>query len=203
MDSQPGKIIKSLIDLKSENCVIILDEIDKLGRGSHEGDPENVLLEILDPKQNTEFTDSFLDFPVDLSDVFFICIANDISKISRPLRDRMELVELSSYTFWDKKKIFEKHLYPKLVSDYGLDTHTSDFSITPECVDHLIKFYVQDAGIRSLKKFTSQILQRVAFKIHDLGPEHFPLEVTEENLQEYIGLPVFNDPLVYHGNPFG
>ena len=199
VEARPGKIIKALIDSESENCVIILDEIDKIGSGSHEGDPEHALLEILDPKQNEEFTDNFLDFPVDLSRVFFICVGNDISRLSKPLLDRMDTIELSSYSFTEKREIFQKHVLGNYVRDFGMEDLQSDFVFDDACVDMLIKSYCQDPGVRSLKKFTSKILQRVAFELHERNSESLAVRITPENLYKYIGLPVYNEGLIYQG----
>ena len=194
-----GKIIKSLIDTQSENCVIILDEIDKMGKNYFQGNPENALMEILDPEQNKEFTDNYLDFPVDLSKVFFICTANDISKISRPLLDRMELIKFNSYSTFEKEEIFWSHIYPQCIEDTGLTPYTHKFKFHENSIKFLIDNYSRGPGVRSLKKNTLQILHRIAFKILEEDSESTFIEITSDNIKDYIGLPKFLDNFMYQG----
>jgi ATP-dependent Lon protease len=198
-NSYCGKIIKALIDAKSENCVIILDEIDKLGKHSYNGDPESALLEILDPEQNSKFVDNYLDFPIDLSNVFFICTANEISNISSPLRDRMNLVEFNSYSAFEKLQIFNSHVYPDILLDFGLTNYQDRFELSEDCAKYLIEHYSREAGIRSLKKYTSQILQKVAYKILVELDEDEVIRISPENLSDYIGLPLYDEDFFYQG----
>jgi len=113
----PGKIVQSLKMAQKQNCVILLDEIDKLGRSEMHGDPQSNLLEMLDPEQNKSFTDNYLDYPIDLSQVLFICSANSTHTIQAPLLDRMDVIELSSYTNHEKKQIYQRHLLAKALKD--------------------------------------------------------------------------------------
>jgi len=170
----PGKIVKALKTTGSENPVILLDEIDKLGERSIQGDPSSVLLEILDPEQNHAFTDDYLDTPIDLSKVLFICTANNLSGIQQPLYDRMEVIEVSGYTFNEKKFIFSKYLQPKAIQNSGLNNVKSrvgidennnvrepKFSIEDKTVDKLINEYCRESGVRSLQRYTNRIYEKV------------------------------------------
>ncbi len=172
----PGKIVKALKTAGSENPVILLDEIDKLGERSMQGDPSSVLLEILDPEQNYAFTDDYLDTPIDLSKVLFICTANNLSTVQQPLLDRMEVIEVSGYTFNEKKFIFEKYLQPKAIKNAGLDNmksritidenntiKESQYSIDDKTVDKLINDYCRESGVRSLQRYTNRIYEKVSF----------------------------------------
>jgi len=155
-----------------------LDEIDKLAERSNQGDPSSVLLEILDPEQNKNFTDDYLDTPIDLSKVFFICTANNLSNIQQPLYDRMEIIEVSGYTFNEKKFIFQKYLQPKAIKNSGLDTLKdsveiennndyissnikSKFDIDEVTIDKLINDYCRESGVRSLQRYTNRIYEKV------------------------------------------
>lgn len=113
----PGKIVQAMKSTEKQNCVILLDEIDKLGKSEMHGDPQSNLLEILDPEQNKSFTDNYLDYPIDLSQVLFICSANTTHSISPPLLDRMDMIQLSSYTNNEKKEIYKRHLLPKAIAE--------------------------------------------------------------------------------------
>lgn len=170
----PGKIVKALKSAGSENPVILLDEIDKLGERSIQGDPSSVLLEILDPEQNHAFTDDYLDTPIDLSKVFFICTANNLSNIQQPLYDRMEIIEVSGYTFNEKKFIFSKYLQPRAIKNSGLDNLLSrpgvdenntvkqpKYSVDDSTVDKLINDYCRESGVRSLQRYTNRIYEKV------------------------------------------
>jgi Lon-like ATP-dependent protease len=175
----PGKLVKALKTCGSENPVILLDEIDKLGERSIQGDPSSVLLEILDPEQNKNFTDDYLDTTIDLSKVFFICTANNLNNIQQPLYDRMEVIEVSGYTFNEKKFIFQKYLQPKAIKNSGLDTIINSendsftreiinvnntnmkFHIDEVTIDKLINDYCRESGVRSLQRFTNRIYEKV------------------------------------------
>lgn len=172
--SIPGKIVKALKTAGSENPVILLDEIDKLAERNIQGDPASVLLEILDPDQNFAFTDDYLDTPIDLSKVFFICTGNNLSNIQTPLYDRMEIIEVSGYTFNEKKFIFQKYLQPRGIKNAGLDDLTGKifiddnnliqvpkYSINDKTVDKLINDYCRESGVRSLQRFTNRIYEKV------------------------------------------
>ena len=156
----PGKLIKALKDAGTENPVILLDEVDKLAERSMQGDPSSVLLEILDPEQNYAFTDDFLDVPVDLSKVFFLCTANDLSTIRGPLTDRMEIIEVPGYTFQEKLHIYHKYLEPKAIEKSGI-TEEHKYSIQEGTIEKLILDYCRESGIRSLQRYTNRIFEKV------------------------------------------
>lgn len=170
----PGKIVKALKVTQTENPVILIDEvknsssqIDKLGERSNVGDPSSVLLEILDPEQNNNFTDDYLDTPIDLSKVFFLCTANNTNTIPKPLFDRMEMIEVSGYTFNEKKYIYDRYLKPRAIKNVNIflyqaglyDIH--NFSIDEKSVDKMIHDYCRESGVRSLQRYTNRIYEKV------------------------------------------
>lgn len=164
MQSFAGKIIQALKKCKSSNPVILLDEIDKMGGSSYHGDPRSDLLEILDPNQNFSFVDNYVDHPVDLSNVLFICSANYLQNISRPLLDRLQKIELSSYTDEEKMEIARRHLLPKAIQDSGLNI--GDFEMKEEVVKAIITNYTYgEAGVRYLDKLLKKVFQKVAVKL--------------------------------------
>ncbi|KAH6889507.1 ATP-dependent protease La [Coprinopsis sp. MPI-PUGE-AT-0042] len=168
----PGKIIQSLKRVETENPLVLIDEIDKIGRG-HNGDPASALLEMLDPEQNGSFLDHYLDLPVDLSRVLFVCTANTLDTIPPPLLDRMEVLEVSGYVSEEKSQIAQKYLGPQAKEACGLKD--ADVDITPEAVDQLIKWYARESGVRNLKKYIEKIYRKAALKIvNDLGEEKLP-----------------------------
>lgn len=201
VNSSSGKIVKAMISAGSENCVIVLDEVDKIGKSSVHGDPESALLEILDPEQNGAFVDNFLDVPIDLSNVFFICTANKLDNISDTLLDRMNLIEFHSYSPFEKLQIFNNFIFPDIVDEFGLDSHRDRFELGQETVDLIIQNYSREPGIRKLKKYASQILQKVAFQILEEAEDGQPIRVTPDNLIDYIGLPPFDDDQPFYGTP--
>uniref|UniRef100_A0A7E4UTQ1 Lon protease homolog n=1 Tax=Panagrellus redivivus TaxID=6233 RepID=A0A7E4UTQ1_PANRE len=160
--AMPGRIINSLKQAKSRNPVILLDEVDKLGHGPH-GDPSAALLEVLDPEQNHTFTDLYLNVPFDLSQVIFIATANDINKIPNALYDRMELVQMSSYSLLEKLKIAKTHIIPKQMAAHAV---TPDYmSITDEAITSLIEYYTHEAGVRQLERAIGAICRNVALRV--------------------------------------
>lgn len=176
----PGRIIQALKKCQTENPLILIDEIDKIGRG-HQGDPSSALLELLDPEQNNSFLDHYMDVPVDLSKVLFVCTANMTDTIPRPLLDRMELIELSGYVADEKMAIAEKFLSPAAKDLSGLKE--VDISLTTEAIEELIKFYCRESGVRNLKKQIEKVYRKSALKIiQDLGEEVFSEDkaLTEE-----------------------
>jgi len=148
--------------VQASNPVILIDEIDKLGRG-HRGDPAAALLEVLDPEQNAQFSDHYLDVPVDLSKVLFICTANDRSRIPGPLADRMDFIELSGYVMQEKLHIAENHLLPALRAKIGLSA--DQIRLEQDALLHLIRWYCREAGVRGLQKQLEKIHRKVALKI--------------------------------------
>lgn len=170
----PGRIIQALKKCQTENPLILIDEVDKIGRG-HQGDPSSALLELLDPEQNNSFLDHYMDVPVDLSKVLFVCTANVTDTIPRPLLDRMELIELSGYVSDEKMAIAERYLAPAARELTGLKD--VDVTLQPEAIEELIKSYCRESGVRNLKKQIEKVYRKAAFKIvQDLGEEALPEE---------------------------
>lgn len=170
----PGRIIQALKKCQTENPLILIDEVDKIGRG-HQGDPSSALLELLDPEQNNSFLDHYMDVPVDLSKVLFVCTANMTDTIPRPLLDRMELIELSGYVADEKMAIAEKFLAPVAKDLSGLKD--VDVRLSREATEELIKSYCRESGVRNLKKQIEKIFRKSALKIiQDLGEEVFSEE---------------------------
>lgn len=176
----PGRIIQALKKCQTENPLILIDEVDKIGRG-HQGDPSSALLELLDPEQNNSFLDHYLDVPVDLSKVLFVCTANMTDTIPRPLLDRMELIELSGYVADEKMAIAERYLAPAAKTLSGLKD--VDVALNKDAIEELIKSYCRESGVRNLKKQIEKVYRKSALKIiQDLGEDAFPEEkaLTEE-----------------------
>ncbi len=181
--SMPGRIINAVKQAGVNNPLILLDEIDKLGQ-SFRGDPSSALLEILDPEQNKTFYDHYIDLPFDLSDVLFITTANDASQIPGPLYDRMEVIELGSYTHDEKFHIARDHLIPKQLELNGIKK--SQLRINPTALDKIIDEYTKEAGVRNLERTISTICRKTAIKI--LDDENFTKEtVTVKNLADILG----------------
>ncbi|KAK3485845.1 Lon protease-like protein, mitochondrial [Neurospora hispaniola] len=168
----PGRVIQALKKCKTENPLILIDEIDKIGRG-YQGDPSSALLELLDPEQNGSFLDHYLDVPVDLSKVLFVCTANLTDTIPRPLLDRMEVIRLSGYVADEKMAIAEKYLAPQAQEMAGLKG--VDVQLTKDAIEELNKSYCRESGVRNLKKKIEQVYRKSALKIvQDLGEQALP-----------------------------
>ncbi|TFY60308.1 hypothetical protein EVJ58_g5229 [Rhodofomes roseus] len=168
----PGKIIQALKRVGTENPLVLIDEVDKIGRGIN-GDPSSALLEMLDPEQNNAFLDHYMDVPVDLSRVLFVCTANTLDTIPAPLLDRMEVLEVSGYVSEEKCKIAEQYLQPQAKESAGLKD--ADVQLDPTAIDVLIKYYARESGVRNLKKHVEKIYRKAALKlIQDLGEDAFP-----------------------------
>ena len=195
--AMPGRIVKGLIKAKSSNPVFILDEIDKLGN-SHNGDPSAALLEVLDPEQNKAFHDNFLDLDYDLSKVMFIATANDLSAIPAPLRDRMELIEVSGYVTEEKVEIARKHLMPKLLETNGLNKR--QVKLSKDVIETIVEDYTRESGVRELEKKLSKVLRKVAVKLATY-PELMTVEVQSENLKDFLGVKRFSRDK-YQGNDY-
>ena len=153
----PGKVIKGMKKAGSNNPVCVLDEIDKMG-SDHRGDPSSAMLEVLDPEQNDSFNDHYLDLPFDLSKVLFIATANMAAPIPGPLRDRMEIIELSGYTMDEKVSIAQQYIIPEQMSDHGISDEYVEFP--EEGLRFLIESYTREAGVRSLKREIVKLLSK-------------------------------------------
>ena len=181
--SMPGRIINAVKQAGVNNPLILLDEIDKLGQ-NFKGDPSSALLEVLDPEQNTEFTDHYVDMPFDLSNVLFITTANDAGRIPGPLYDRMDIIELGSYTLEEKLNIATRHLIKKQLKKHGIQA--SQLKFTKAAVKDLIESYTREAGVRTLERSIASICRKVAKMIVSDG-EFTSYTVKPENLEELLG----------------
>lgn len=189
--AMPGRLVKGLIDAKKMNPVMVLDEIDKLG-SNHRGDPTAVMLEILDPEQNHEFRDLYLNFPLDLSQVIFVSTANDARKIPAPLRDRMEFIEISSYTPNEKYHIAKDYLIPQELEKHGLKK--SEVSLNKATIEMIIGKYTREAGVRNLRRIFSKLFRKVVKQI--LNDESIEkVTIGTKDLKAYLDNPIFEiDP---------
>ena len=177
----PGKIIQSLKKIKTKNPVILLDEIDKMA-SDIKGDPAAAMLEVIDPAQNNEFVDHYLDIPFDLSKVLFIATANNLSLIPAPLRDRMEVIELESYTIKEKENIATKYLIPRQIKENGLKKNQITFS--KQAINKIINGYTYEAGVRNLERVFGSVCRKAALKVLK-GEEK--IKVGVNNLEEFAG----------------
>lgn len=180
--AMPGRIAAAITQAKSMNPVILLDEIDKMS-SDYKGDPGSALLEVLDSEQNSTFTDHYLEVPLDLSDVLFITTANSLDTIAAPLLDRMEVIELSSYTREEKFNIAKKHLVPKQLAKHG--EKASTLKINDKALYSVIDYYTREAGVRKLERRIAEICRKAAKKL--VSGEETKVSVTEANLAEYLG----------------
>lgn len=196
--AMPGKIIQCLKKTKTENPLVLIDEVDKMGRG-YQGDPSSALLELLDPEQNANFLDHYLDVPVDLSKVLFICTANVTDTIPEPLRDRMEMINVSGYVAQEKLAIAQQYLVPQLRTLCGLTEEKA--SISSDALGLLIKQYCRESGVRNLQKQVEKVFRKVAFSI--VSGEKTSVTVTPDNLQDYVGKPIFTVDRMYDVTPPG
>jgi Lon-like ATP-dependent protease len=191
----PGKIFQAVKSCKSENPVILLDEIDKIETGMR-GNLMESIMEVLDPAQNSKFKDEFLDISIDLSKVLFVCTSNDLASIAPPLRDRMEIMSVSGYSTVEKEQIFSRFIAKKAREEAGL---TEDISLDPPAVTALINGYCRESGVRSLQQAANNLFARLAFK--KVMGEDIPSKVTEGHLQDLIGLPKFTSDRLFAGLP--
>ena len=195
--SMPGRIIAGIKKAGTSNPVFLLDEIDKLG-ADYKGDPSNALLEVLDPKQNSTFQDHYIDLPFDLSKVMFITTANSLSTMSRPLLDRMEIIELGSYTPEEKTVIAQKFLLPKALKNLGLEE--GSVTLTDGAIAAMIERYTREAGVRKLEQLIGKILRKFAVKAVE-GEK--TLTVEEKDLETYLGIPRFSDDEILKSDRVG
>ncbi|KAJ6240022.1 lon protease [Anaeramoeba flamelloides] len=213
----PGIFIQALKKLKTSNPVIVLDEVDKMGK-TYKGDPASALLEALDPEQNSEFMDHFLDLPFDLSKVLFVMTANVIETIPRPLLDRMEILRISGYVQEEKIQIAKHYLIPRAMVESGLNENQAE--ITEEALNILIKDYCREEGVRNLKKHIEKIFRKVAFEIADnsndgsqkldntnsnsngnksikKNHDFKKIIVDQNNLSKFVGKPIFLEERIF------
>jgi ATP-dependent Lon protease len=185
--AMPGKLIQSYIQVGVNNPLIMIDEIDKIGK-DFRGDPASALLEVLDPKQNHAFVDRYLEIPYDLSHTLFIATANILDTIPSPLRDRMEVIRLSGYTETEKLNIAKKHLIPELLADHGLKAE--QVAIGDDVIVNMIRDYTAESGVRNLERKLATVLRKIARKVAGGdGAEHYTVEV--KDLDGYLGLPSY------------
>ena len=180
--AMPGRIVSAIINAKAENPVIVLDEIDKMSN-NFRGDPTSALLEVLDPEQNKSFRDNFMEIPIDLSETLFIATANNYEGIPAPLLDRMEIIELSTYTDSEKLAIAKNHLIPKQLKRNGMNKRL--FKITDVGILALIKGYTREAGVRNLEREIASLIRKSAKKIAETDAKS--VRITEKNLSEFLG----------------
>jgi len=185
--AMPGRIVQGIIDAKKMNPVVVLDEIDKVAKTGR-GDPTAALLEILDPEQNKEFRDYYLNFNIDLSKVIFIATANEVGRIPAPLRDRMEFISISSYTPQEKYEIASRYLIPQELKKHGL--RRSELSISKPALKELIHSYTREAGVRNLRHRLANMSRKVAREILE-HPEISKVSLTLKNLKDYFDKTVF------------
>ncbi len=187
----PGRIINGMKRAGVRNPVILLDEIDKLGQGFL-GSPESALLEVLDPEQNATFTDHYLELPFDLSEAIFICTANHLPNLSAPLRDRLEIIELSGYTTREKLEIARVHLLPRHLREHALDPST--LQVSDAALEAIIRDYTREAGVRQLGRELTKLCRAVTLELAQAGdskPQQFSIE--PERLRHYLGKVRFQD----------
>jgi ATP-dependent Lon protease len=185
--AMPGKFMQALKDCETANPVIMLDEVDKIGSSYH-GDPASALLEVLDPEQNSEFMDHFMDLRFDLSKTLFVCTANTLDTIPGPLLDRMEVIRLSGYITEEKIDIAKHHLWPSLLEESGISKE--QVQITTPAIRHVIEGYARESGVRNLKKQLGKLIRKLAIKLVTGEIDNAKIHVNE--LQEMLGQPRFH-----------
>lgn len=192
--AMPGKLIQALKEVDVANPVIMLDEIDKIG-ASYRGDPASALLEVLDPEQNSEFLDHYLDMRIDLSKVLFISTANQLDTIPGPLLDRMDVIRLSGYITQEKLAIAKNHLWPKLLKQAGLKK--AQLKLSDATLKQIIEGYAREAGVRHLEKLLQKVIRKAVVQL--LEGEQKSLTVSTRNLEEFLGAPYFRQEQLLEG----
>ncbi len=194
----PGRIIQSMKTVGVRNPVFLLDEVDKLS-SEYRGDPSAALLEVLDPEQNGAFIDHYLEVPFDLSEVFFICTGNVRYQIPRPLLDRMDLIEMSSYTLEEKINIGSRHIVPRVLAEHGLSP--DQLKVPQSVMQLIITGYTREAGVRSLERQVAAISRKVARRILEKPSTH--IRLTQHNLEQYLGMPRYSETPVTQKQQIG
>lgn len=199
--AMPGRIIKALQKVGSSNPVFILDEIDKVTQATVNGDPTSALLEVLDPEQNVTFHDNYLDMDYDLSNVLFVCTANDLGTLPRPLLDRMELIELTGYTTEEKLEIARRHLVKRDKADNGFSQKRyAGLEFDKAALTKIIEQYTRESGVRQLDRQIDKVLRKIA--VRAVGDEAAEIDtVTEESIETYLGKPLVTRE-IYQGNSY-
>lgn len=195
--SMPGRIMQAIIDAGTMNPIVLLDEIDKVGN-DYKGDPSSALLEALDPEQNNSFNDHYIDFSVDLSKVLFITTANDTSTIAAPLYDRMEIIELNSYSVEEKFNIAKLHLVKKEMKKHKLTAR--EFKISDEAIYKIIECYTREAGVRGLEKNIATLCRKATLELES-GKKSF--KVTDKNISDYLGVEKYSKDEIPDENQIG
>ena len=194
--AMPGRIIDAMKRAKSSNPVLLLDEIDKIGR-DFKGDPSSALLEVLDPEQNKFFHDNYIDIDYDLSHVLFIATANTLSTLQQPLLDRMEIIDISGYLLEEKVEIARRHLEPRVRNEHKLEAE--DLNISDQALIKIIENYTSESGVRQLEKRLSALARKAV--LAKMSGRDFPSEILPEHLHDMLGLPPFSKDR-YEGNDF-
>ena len=194
--SMPGRIIKGIKQAKTKNPVILLDELDKMA-SDFKGDPASAMLEVLDPEQNMHFEDHYLDMPFDLSKVFFVATANDLSGVPGPLRDRMELIRINSYTEFEKLHIAKRYLLDQAQIENGLKN--CEVKISDEALMRMINEYTREPGVRNLKREVSKLYRRIAREV--VKNNKCSMRINVKNLEKYMGKPKFRPDKQREKNP--
>ncbi len=194
----PGRIISSIVKVKVNNPVFLLDEIDKLS-SDYKGDPASALLEVLDPEQNKTFTDHYIEAPFDLENVMFITTANTTSTIPEPLLDRMEVIEISGYTDAEKINIAEKYLIKKQINEHGLKE--TQVNISQNAVTEIIERYTRESGVRNLERSIGTLVRKAAVQIVESNKKS--VTINNSNLKKYLGIPKYDYDLVYEEDQIG
>ncbi len=187
--SMPGRIIQGMSKAGTCNPVFLLDEIDKIGGSNYRGDPSSAMLEVLDPEQNFAFNDNYLEEPYDLSNVLFICTANNLDNIPGPLLDRLELIEVPSYTEIEKIKIAQNFLVPKQMKLNGLKE--GDIVFSENSIKELIEHYSMEAGVRHLERLTASVCRKAVVELLDHPDTQKPIQVEPDLVKKYLGAEVF------------
>ena len=189
--AMPGKIISNIARVGVNNPVILLDEIDKINDGGYHGDPASALLEVLDPEQNSHFQDNYLEETFDLSNALFICTANNMREVPQPLIDRLETIQLSTYTTIEKYHIAVEHLIPAELIENGLKPENITFD--EASIYFMIEYYTREAGVRDLRRKIGAVMRKfaVSFLTDNVKPEDAKIEINKKLVEKYLGKPVF------------